>query len=72
MLSSYLLALCSGLLVYLVMLLDAKYIDPNDKPVSPKIPLFVTMIVWFIVVFYKTESSVPVLKQKAMVGGFYS
>ncbi len=47
-LNSYLIALLSGIFVYLIMILDAKYIEQvkDDKPVSPKIPLLVTLIVW--------------------------
>lgn len=71
MLSSYLVALFSGALLYLVMLLDAKYIEPSDKPISPKLPLFVILMVWLICVFYKSSSVVPVNKQKILVGGFY-
>lgn len=71
MLSSYLVALFSGVLLYLVMLLDAKYIEPSDKQISPKLPLFVTLMVWLICVFYKTGATIPVSKQGILVGGFY-
>jgi hypothetical protein len=71
-LSSYLVALFSGVLLYLVLVLDAKYIEPNDKPISPKIPLFVTLMVWMICVFYKSDgSSVPIARQPVLLGGFY-
>jgi hypothetical protein len=72
-LSSYLIALFSGVLLYLVMILDAKYIEPNDKQISPKIPLFVTLLVWMICVFYKTDgSNIPVAQQTMLHGSFYS
>lgn len=71
-LNTYLIAIFAGVLVYFVMMLDAKYIEPSDKPISPKIPLFVTLLVWLICVFYTSEtSSLPIAKQPAMVGGFY-
>lgn len=57
-LNSYLIPLFIGVLVYFIMVLDAKYIEPNDRPISPKIPLFVTLLVWFVCNFYKGENKV--------------
>jgi hypothetical protein len=56
-LNSYLIALLSGIFVYLIMILDAKYIEQikDDKPVSPKIPLLVTLIVWIICTFQENQ-----------------
>ena len=71
MLSSYLVAFFSGVLLYLVMILDSKYIEPSDKQISPKLPLFVTLMVWLICVFYKATPSIPVSKQTLLTGGFY-
>lgn len=72
--SSYLVAILSGVIIYLVMIIDCKYIDPNDRPISPKIPLFVTLLVWTICMFYKTDSitQIPVSQQPMLMGGFYS
>jgi hypothetical protein len=53
------------------MILDSKYIEPSDKQISPKLPLFVTLMVWLICVFYKATPSIPVSKQTLLTGGFY-
>ena len=73
-LSSYLIALFTGVLLYLVMLLDCKFIEPNNRVISPKIPLFVTLMVWLICVFYKSDgviAHVPINQQPMLSGGFY-
>lgn len=71
--NSYLIAIFAGVLVYFIMIIDSKYIEPNDKQVSPKIPLFVTLMVWFICVFSNNDTStIPISKQPTMVGGFYN
>lgn len=70
MLSSYLIALLSGVVLYLIMVLDAKYIEPSDKQISPKIPLSVTLMVWLICVFYK-PNSVPIIKTGGNLNSFY-
>ena len=56
-LNSYLIAILSGILIYLIMILDAKYIEQvkDNKPISPKIPLLVTLIVWIICTFQETQ-----------------
>lgn len=55
--NSYLIAILSGVLIYLIMILDAKYIEQNkdSKPVSFKIPLLVTMLVWIVCTFNETQ-----------------
>ena len=64
-LNSYLIAILSGILIYLIMILDAKYIEQvkDNKPISPKIPLLVTLIVWIICTFQETQviKKVPVI-----------
>ena len=69
-LNSYLIPLFIGVLVYLIMILDAKYIEPHDRPISPKIPLVVTLLVWLVCNFYKGESPVA-YKPEIFTGGFY-
>lgn len=68
---TYLIAILSGLVLYLVMILDAKYIDTSkgDEPISPKIPLFVTLMVWIICTFRDSPSiqPMPMNKQYASV-----
>ena len=55
--NSYLIAILSGIIIYLIMILDAKYIEQvkDNKPISPKIPLLVTLIVWIICTFQETQ-----------------
>jgi hypothetical protein len=55
--NSYLIAILSGVFIYLIMILDAKYIEQtkDSKPVSFKIPLLVTMLVWIICTFHETQ-----------------
>jgi hypothetical protein len=67
--SSYLIALFGGLFLYFVMVMDAKYIDPNSKPISPKLPLVVTLMIWLICTFYQGESIS--IKPQIMTQGFY-
>ena len=47
------------------MIFDAKYIEQvkDDKPVSPKIALFVTLLVWLICTFQETQviKKVPII-----------
>jgi hypothetical protein len=51
--NSYLIAFFSGIFIYLIMVIDSIYIEPlpNNKTVSPKIPLLVTLLVWIICSF---------------------
>lgn len=63
---SYLLAVLAGVIVYLVMLLDSKYIEKTtDKNfISPKLPLLVTLIVWLICTFaYNDSCNCPIHHQ---------
>jgi hypothetical protein len=64
-LNSYLIAILSGVLIYLIMIFDAKYIEQTkeEKPVSPKIPLLVTLLVWVICTFQETQviKKVPII-----------
>jgi hypothetical protein len=55
--NSYLIAILSGVFIYLIMILDAKYIEQtkDSKPVSFKIPLLVTMLVWIVCTFNETQ-----------------
>lgn len=46
MLNSYLIALLFGILIYVAMIFDSIFIEVTDKPVSPKIPLLVMLILW--------------------------
>ena len=71
MLSSYLIALLSGVVLYLIMVMDAKYIDPTDKPISPKIPLLVTLMIWMICMFYMPTQVAPVIKHGGNLNSFY-
>ena len=63
--NSYLIAVFSGVLIYLIMLIDSKYIEPTkcNEQVSPKIPLFVTLLVWIICTFQENEvvKKVPII-----------
>jgi hypothetical protein len=63
--NSYLIAILSGVFIYLMMVLDSKYIDPSkdNKQVSPKIPLLVTLLVWIICVFQENQ----VIKQMPII-----
>ena len=71
--NSYLLSALVGLLVYAMMVLDNKYIDPKKDPVSPKIPLFVTLIMWLICEFcLNVPKPVPLATQQVLRGGFYA
>jgi hypothetical protein len=54
-LNSYLIAILTGILIYLIMILDSKYIEQDNKQVSPKIPLLVTLIVWIICTFQENQ-----------------
>ena len=51
--NSYLIAFLSGVLIYLIMIIDSIYIEPvkPKKPVSPKLPLLVMLMVWVICIF---------------------
>jgi hypothetical protein len=62
-LNSYLIAILTGILIYLIMILDSKYIEQDNKQVSPKIPLLVTLIVWIICTFQENQvvKKVPVI-----------
>ena len=63
--NSYLIAILSGVFIYLIMILDAKYIEQTKetKTVSVKIPLLVTLLVWIVCTFHKTQivEKVPTL-----------
>lgn len=69
---SYIISALIGLCVYLMMLIDITFIEPSEKNISPKIPLFVTLIVWILCEFilFKPEDVINI-PQKIMVGGFY-
>lgn len=71
MLSSYLIALLSGVVLYLIMVLDAKYIEPTDKQISPKLPLLVTLMVWLICMFYIPGRVSTVVKPVTNLNRFY-
>jgi hypothetical protein len=55
--NSYLIAILSGVFIYLVMILDAKYIEQTKetKSVSLKIPLLVTFLVWIVCTFHESQ-----------------
>ena len=55
--NSYLIAILSGVFIYLVMILDSKYIEQSkdSKPVSLKIPLLVTLLVWIVCTFHESQ-----------------
>jgi hypothetical protein len=61
----YLISILAGILIYVIMLLDARYIEKtkDNKPVSFKIPLLVTLIVWLICTFQENQviKQVPVI-----------
>jgi hypothetical protein len=61
MVRTYLIAVLAGLIMYLVLFIDAKFIDTskNENNISPKIPLFVTLMVWVICAFVGSESASP-------------
>ena len=56
-LNSYLIAIFAGIFLYLIMILDAKYIEKvkDYKPISPKIPLLVILIIWIICTFLENQ-----------------
>jgi hypothetical protein len=75
--NSYLIAILSGVFIYLVMILDAKYIEQTKetKPVSLKIPLLVTFLVWIICIFHESQivekvPTINALKQNIYVDRF--
>lgn len=55
--NSYLIAILSGVFIYLIMILDAKYIEQtkDTKPISLKIPILVTILVWIVCTFNETQ-----------------
>lgn len=65
--NSYLIAIFSGVLIYLIMLIDSKYIEPTkcNEQISPKIPLLVSLLVWIICTFHENE----VIKNVPMING---
>lgn len=69
--NSYLLSIMVGLLVYLMMLVDARWIEPNNKPISPKIPLFVVLLLWILCEFVLNAKVSPPPIQPILAGGFY-
>jgi hypothetical protein len=74
--NSYLIAILSGFFIYLVMLLDAKYIEQSGtEKISFKMPLLVTLLVWTICTFHETQiieniPSMNALKQNIFVDRF--
>lgn len=54
-LNPYLISIFAGFVVYIIMIIDAKYIEKDNKIVSPKIPLLVTLIVWLICTFQENQ-----------------
>ena len=70
--SSHYIAFVAGLCVYLAMVFDNSYIDPTDKPTSPKVALFVSLLVWVLCEFILLNpGQVNVEPPKLLVGGFY-
>jgi hypothetical protein len=63
--NSYLIAILLGAFVYLIMIIDSKYIEPKKYKdnVSPKIPLLVTLLIWIICTFQENNiiKKVPVI-----------
>jgi hypothetical protein len=55
--NSYLIAILSGVFIYLIMILDSKYIEQtkDSKPISFKIPILVTVLVWVVCTFHETQ-----------------
>lgn len=52
-LNSYLIAIISGLIVYIALYIDGKYIEPVEKEnISIRIPLLVSLIVWIVCTFF--------------------
>lgn len=75
--NSYLIAILAGAFIYLVMLFDAKYIEQtsDNKPVSFKIPLLVTLLVWIICIFHENQvvekvPTINALKQDIYIDRF--
>lgn len=75
--NSYLIAILSGVLIYLIMILDARYIEQTkeSKPVSLKIPLLVTGLVWIICTFHESQivekvPTINALKQDIYIDRF--
>lgn len=54
-LNPYLISIFAGFFIYIIMIIDAKYIEKDNKIVSPKIPLLVTLIVWLICTFQENQ-----------------
>jgi hypothetical protein len=70
--SSHYIAIVAGLCVYVAMIIDNWYIDPTDKPTSPKIALFVTLLVWILcefIILNPNHESIPL--PKPLIGDFY-
>jgi hypothetical protein len=69
--NSYLLSFLFGLIIYGMMVIDARYIEPNNKPISLKIPLASMLLFWIIYEFVISVKPSPVAIQPIMAGGFY-
>ena len=69
--NSYLLSFLFGLLIYGMMVIDAKYIEPNNKQISPKIALFAMLLFWIIYEFVINSKVSPAAVQPILAGGFY-
>lgn len=69
---SYFIAILIGILTYFAMVIDA-YVNKNKiNSVSPKIPLFVTILVWVVCEFFIKEPVKPIIPAaQIMQGGFY-
>lgn len=75
--NSYLISILSGVFIYLIMILDARYIEQtkDSKPVSLKIPLLVTVLVWIVCTFHESQiiekiPTINALKQDIFVDRF--
>lgn len=73
--NSYLVSFLSGLFIYVMMYIDCKCIESTNKPINPKIPLLVSLMVWFIcefVICQKNSSMSFQSVQPILTGGFYN
>ncbi len=74
--NSYLIAILSGFFIYLVMLLDAKYIEKTStEKISFKLPLLVALLVWIVCTFHETQiiekiPNINALKQNIFIDKF--
>ena len=70
---SYFIAILVGLLTYFAMVIDAYINKMKIKDVHPKIPLFVTILIWTICEFFIKTPTKPIIPStQVMQGGFYA